>query len=143
MTSNPFSALAGLASEDEKAATNVVTSFNRKRRASRSPSPSVRKTPRRSKEAEAPAIAIANLVAEQEVGRSETVETEETSVQPALLTGERGGGGRTYSGRFGLGGCTSNIVHRQVGVIAPSSPFSCDPRRQADGGSGGRIIFHI
>ena len=100
VTSNPFSALAGLACEDEKAATNVVTSFNRKTRAgkgkrgaSRSPSPSVRKTPRRSKEAEARAIAIANLVAEPEVGRSETVETEEASVQPALPTGERGGEG--------------------------------------------------
>ena len=100
VTSNPFSALAGLACEDEKAATNVVTSFNRKTRAGkgkrgapRSPSPSVRKTSRRSKEAEAPAIAIANLVAEQEVGRSETVETEEASVQPALPTGERGGEG--------------------------------------------------
>ena len=93
LTSNPFPALAGLACEDEKAATNVVTSFNRKtragkgkRRTSRSPSPSVRKTPRRSKEAEAPAIAVANLVAEPEVGRSETVETEEASVQPALPT---------------------------------------------------------
>ena len=100
VTSNPFSALAGLACEDEKAATNVVTSFNRKTRAgkgkrgaSRSPSPSVRKTPGRSKEAEAPAIAIANLVAEPEVGRSEMVETEETSVQPALPTRERGGEG--------------------------------------------------
>ena len=76
----------------------MVTSFNRrtragkgKRGASRSRSPSVRKTPRRSKEVEAPAIAIANLVAESEVGRSETVETEEASVQPALSTGERGG----------------------------------------------------
>ena len=152
VTSNPFSALAGLTCEDEKAATNVVTSFNRKTRAgkgkrgaSRSPSPSVRKTPRRSKEAEAPAIAIANLVAELEVGRSETVETEEASVPPALPTrGEgRGGGGRISSGRFGLRGCTSNIVHRRVGGIAPSSPFSCDPGRQADGGSGGRIIFYI
>ena len=100
VTSNPFSALAGLACEDKKAATSVVTSFNRKMRAgkgkrgaSRSPSPSVRKTPRRSKEAEAPAIAVANLVAEPEVGRSETVETVEASVQPALPTGERGGEG--------------------------------------------------
>ena len=100
VTSNPISALAGLACEDEKAATNVVTSFNRKTRAgkgkrgaSRSPSPSVRKTPRRLKEAEAFAIAIANLVAEPEVGRLEMVETEEASVQPALPTGERGGEG--------------------------------------------------
>ena len=109
-TSNPFSALAGLTCEDEKAATNVVTSFNRKTR----------------------------------VGKG-TVETEEASVQPALPTrGEgRGGGGRISSGRFGLGGCTSNIEHRQIGGIAPSSPFSCDPGRQADGGSGGRIIFYI
>ena len=98
VTSNLFSALAGLACEDEKATTNVVASFNRKTRAgkgkrgaSRSPSPSVRKTLRRSKEAEAPAIAIANLVAEPEVGRSETVETEEASVQQALPTGEREG----------------------------------------------------
>ena len=113
-----------------------MTSFNRKTRsgkgkrgASRSPSPSVRQTPRRSKEAEAPAIAIANLVAEPEAGRSETVETEEASVQPTLPTGERGGG------------CTSHIFHRRVGGIAPSSPFSCDPRRQANGGSEGRIIF--
>ena len=85
--------LAGLACVDEKAAANVVTSFNRKTRAvkgkrgaSRSPSP-----PRRSKEAETPVIAIANLVAELEVGRSETVETEEASVQPAIPTRERGG----------------------------------------------------
>ena len=99
VTSSPFSALAGLDCENEKAATNVVTSFNRKTRAgkgkrgaSRSPSLSVRKTPRRSKEAEAPAIALANLVAEPEVGRSET-ETGEASVQPALPTGERGGEG--------------------------------------------------
>ena len=110
VTSNPFSALASLACEDEKAATNVVTLFNRKTRAgkekrgaSRSPSPSVRKTPRRSKEAEAPAIAIANLVAEPEVGRSETVETGEASVHTALPTGERGGGRRISSGRFYLG----------------------------------------
>ena len=100
VTSNPFSALAGLACEDEKAATSVVTLFNRntragkgKRGASRSPSPSVRKNPRRSKKPEAPAIAIANLVAEPEVGRLETGETEEASVQPALLTGEREGEG--------------------------------------------------
>ena len=87
--------------------TNVVTSFNRKTRAgkgkrgaSRSPSPSARKTPRRSKEAEAPAIAIADLVAEPELGRSETVETEEASVQPALPTGERGGEGGGSGGRI-------------------------------------------
>ena len=101
VASNAFSALASLACEDEKAVTNVVTSFNRKthagkgkRGASRSPSPSVRKTPRRSKMAEAPAIAIANPVAAPKVGRSETVETGEASVQPALPTWERGVGGR-------------------------------------------------
>ena len=89
-----------------------MTSFTRrmragkeKRGASRSPSPSVRKTPRRSKEAEAPAIAIANLVAEPEVGRSKTVETREALVQPALPRGEgRGGGGRISFGHFNLEG---------------------------------------
>ena len=48
---------------------------------------------RRSKEAEAPVIAIANLVAEPEVGRTETVETREAPVQSALPARERGGEG--------------------------------------------------
>ena len=104
VTSNAFSALASLACEDEKAATNVVTSFNRntcagkgERGAFMSPATSGRKTPRRAKEAETPAIAMANLVAQPEVGRSETVETVEASVQPDLPTWERGGEGEEES----------------------------------------------
>ena len=143
VTSNPFSALAGLACEDEKAATNVMTSFNIKTRAGKGKRGASRRRPHLlGKLLGDQRIAVANLVAEPDVGRSET-ETEEASVQPALPTRKRGGGGRISSGRFGHGGCTSNIVHRRVGGIAPSSPFSCDPGRQADGGSGGRIIFYI
>ena len=68
---------------------------------------SVRKTPRRSKEAQAPAIAIANLVAEPEVGRSGT-ETKEASVQPALPTGRGEGRGRKNLFRS----CRSRRVHK-------------------------------
>ena len=145
MTSNPFSALASLACEDEKTATNVVTSFNRKTRAgkgkrgaSRSPSPSVRKTPRRSKEAEAPAIAIANLVAEPEVGRSETVESEEASVQPALPRGE---GEEEFLPVVSVS--EGARVTSSTAESGGSPPPRRSPGRQADGGSGGRIIFYI
>ena len=152
MTSSPFSALAGLACENEKAATNVVTSFNRKTRAgkgkrgaSRSPSPSVRKTPRRSKEAEAPAIALANLVAEPEVGRSET-ETEEASVQPALPTGERGGEGEEEFLPVVSVTEGARVTSSTVESGGPSSPFSCDklllPRRHRPLRSAEFLYFH-
>ena len=146
VTSNPFSALAGLACEDEKAATNVVTSFNRKTRvgkgkrgASRSPSPSVRKTPRRLKEAEAPAIAIADLVAEPEVGRSET---EEASVQLALPTGERG---RISSGGFGLKGARVDSSTAETEGSPPTRrfPVTLGDKPMEDTGVGLSFTYEV